>query len=145
VRAIRKGTRCPRKKCSLEALFPKGFSEMINNTLVKFLKSFKILQEIFSPWHDPREDPVATNLIYQQVVRGIKFGEYRCDKEEDLGMIAAQQYYVDHGTDLVVDKLNAAITSYIPDFSLNASEKSVEKWAVIVTNAFRRVSAINYL
>ncbi|GAB1609908.1 myosin-VIIa-like [Argonauta hians] len=87
-------------------------------------------KEIFAPWHDPTEDAVATHLIYQQVVRGIQFGEYRCEKDDDLAMIAAQQYFVSYGTDLNNERLQTLLNTYIPENRLTS--KGLPNWINLV-------------
>ncbi|KAA3675611.1 myosin VIIa [Paragonimus westermani] len=52
-------------------------------------------KEIFAPWHDPAIDPVATTLIYYQVIRGLVKGEYRCDKKSILTFLLACKYYTE--------------------------------------------------
>ena len=80
---------------------------------------------------------MGTHLIYQQIVRGIKFGEYRCDKAEDLAELAAQQVFVDYGRDVTVEKVGSVITSYVPDGAIVAL--GMDKWINAVFGCFKMV------
>ncbi|XP_067668448.1 myosin-VIIa-like isoform X2 [Haliotis asinina] len=53
-------------------------------------------KEYFTPWHDAKDDPAATDIIHQQVMRGISLGEYQCQKEEVFVLLGAQKYYLEH-------------------------------------------------
>ncbi|VDP78306.1 unnamed protein product [Echinostoma caproni] len=52
-------------------------------------------KELFTPWHDPSIDPVATDLIYHQVALGLVHGEYLCDKHETVCFLLACKYHVE--------------------------------------------------
>lgn len=93
-------------------------------------------KEIFTPWHNPSEDAVGTHLIYQQIVRGIKFGEYRCDRNEDLAALVAQQYYIECGPEFSRDKVARMLPTIIPDSMLAGS--NVDKWTQMVSNSFKK-------
>lgn len=59
--------------------------------------------------------------------------------QDDLAELASQQYYVDYGSEILVERLLSLIPSYIPDREIS-SAKSVEKWAHFIMAAHKKVS-----
>ncbi|XP_046961515.1 myosin-VIIa-like [Vanessa cardui] len=99
-------------------------------------------KEVFTPWHDPADDPVATNLIYHQVVKGVKFGEYRCNSEKDLAIIAAQQHYIEYGPRIDPNVLRKVIVNYIPNQFIQSNDAALTKWEHLITKAFESSPSI---
>ncbi|KAI0983002.1 hypothetical protein GJ496_007096 [Pomphorhynchus laevis] len=54
-------------------------------------------KEIFAPWHDPTKDAVSTNLIYHQICRGIRYGEYKCGTDNILYSCVAKIFMIECG------------------------------------------------
>jgi myosin-7 len=95
-----------------------------------------LCKEIFTPWHDTVADPVGTDLIYHQVIRGLKSGEYPCENQQELAGILAYQYYIQHGTGLTTKRLHGSIDDFLPKTALN--EMPAKKWATMVKSKHSR-------
>jgi len=48
-------------------------------------------------------------------------------QHEDMAIISAQQYYIDYGLDLTVDRLSSLLPSYLPDNYIE-SQKDISYW-----------------
>ncbi|KAI4464813.1 myosin vii xv [Holotrichia oblita] len=98
-------------------------------------------KEIFTPWHDPAADAVATNLIYHQIIRGLKFGEYRCPNEGDVATLVAQQYYIENGPVIQPKVLHTRIGEYTPTYMVQKGEYS-EEWEKKIIDSFNRSTCV---
>ncbi|KAK3095857.1 hypothetical protein FSP39_020064 [Pinctada imbricata] len=88
-------------------------------------------KEFFTPWNDPKSDTMATDLIYQQVMRGITVGEYKCEKEEVLDLLAAQRYYCEYPGNTDTAKIKSFLTHWLPEEHKKA--KTIDTWVQEVT------------
>ena len=54
-------------------------------------------------------------------------------------MIAAQQYFIEYGTDLNQERLMGLLPNYIPDYCLTG-DKPPNHWHSLIVSAFKKVS-----
>ncbi|CAL8273247.1 unnamed protein product [Arctogadus glacialis] len=90
-------------------------------------------KEVFAPWHDCKDDAVSTELIYRQVIRGLKFGEYQCRKEDDYVELTTKHLYIQHGRAGAAEQVKAAVQDAISSSLLEA--KPEDKWVQMVSTA----------
>jgi len=57
-------------------------------------------------------------------------------QHEDMAVISAQQYYVDYGLDLTVDRLSSLLPSYLPD-SYIETQKDAHYWIQVHCMSYR--------
>ncbi|XP_069006967.1 unconventional myosin-VIIa [Embiotoca jacksoni] len=90
-------------------------------------------KEVFTPWHECSEDGISTDLIYKQIIHGLKFGEYQCGKEDDVIELAAKHLYIQHNSDSSPEHVKEAVLECFNSSLLEA--KSEAKWVQLVSTA----------
>ncbi|XP_006876269.1 PREDICTED: unconventional myosin-VIIb [Chrysochloris asiatica] len=93
-------------------------------------------KEFFTPWHNSKEDPISTELIYHQVIHGVCSGEYSFEKEEELVELLAQHCYVQRGTLMENEAIQELLPSCIPAKLYRT--KPPERWASLVTATYKK-------
>ena len=99
-----------------------------------------IQKEIFLPWHNPSDDPIATDLIYNQIVKGINYGDYICSSEKDISMILALCYYAEAGGKYEKDLLVKKLPEILPKSVYR--QETTSQWETLVSAAFKKCRCV---
>lgn len=59
-------------------------------------------------------------------------------QEDDLAELASQQYFVDYGSEMILERLLSLVPTYIPDREITPL-KNLEKWAQLAIAAHKKV------
>uniref|UniRef100_A0A671VEU5 Myosin VIIBb n=1 Tax=Sparus aurata TaxID=8175 RepID=A0A671VEU5_SPAAU len=92
-----------------------------------------IRKELFRPWHDCSKDSISTDLIYRQVIKGIKSGDYTSEKEDEYVHMAAQHYYIQFGSAFNKDNVQKVVDECIATQLIES--KSMSKWIQLISTA----------
>ncbi|KAF7281466.1 hypothetical protein GWI33_004713 [Rhynchophorus ferrugineus] len=99
-------------------------------------------KEMFAPWHDPSVDPVATDLIYKQIVKGLKSGEYRCPQEGDVSTLIATQFYIEQGESLHSQVLHSRIGEFLPVHIIQHAQGNLLAWEQKIARTFDMLACV---
>ncbi|XP_008275923.1 unconventional myosin-VIIa-like [Stegastes partitus] len=91
-----------------------------------------IRKEVFTPWHDSSKDPVSTDLIYRQVIKGIKNGEYVSYQEDDYVQLAAMHYYIRFGSRCRRERVQGVVDECIPTHLIE--NRSMTTWIQFISS-----------
>ncbi|KAL4000027.1 myosin heavy chain 1/2/3/4/8/13/7B/15 [Sarotherodon galilaeus] len=89
-------------------------------------------KEIFTPWHNCSDDKLSTDLIYKQIIHGLKSGEYQCQKDDYVDL-AAKHLYIQHGSDSRPENVKDVVQDCISNSLLET--KTETKWVQMVSTA----------
>ncbi|XP_061588983.1 unconventional myosin-VIIa-like [Cololabis saira] len=92
-----------------------------------------IRKELFTPWHDCSRDRVSTDLIYKQVIKGLKSGDYTSEKEDEYVQLAAMHSYIRLGSAPGREEVRRVVDECIPTTLIE--NKSMTKWIQLITSA----------
>lgn len=99
-----------------------------------------IQKEMFLPWHNPSDDPVATDLIYHQIIKGINYGDYVCTSEKDIAMVAALAFYAEHAAKYQKDVMMKMLPETLPKALYR--QETANQWETLISAAFAKCRCV---
>ena len=99
------------------------------------------MSELTKSWLDAQIVPLFREDIVPELICSVL-------QDEDLSDIAAKQYYIEYGREMIIDRLLDLLPSYLPENQLLVNrgsadkQRASERWATMIQHSHRNVRFI---